>query len=207
MTRDLVLQRVRTALADVPDTETPADVPVPRDYRRSHAGTDLVGLFAERVADYRATVTRVKAGEAVAAISLALAGRSVVVPPGFPEALLGEGTRLSDEPPLTVAELDAAEGVLTTAAVGIAVTGTLVLDAGPGQSRRALTLLPDYHLCVLYEDQIVGDVPEALELLDPVLPLTFISGPSATSDIELDRVEGVHGPRTLDVIIISREDE
>jgi L-lactate dehydrogenase complex protein LldG len=215
MTRDLVLQRIRAALADVPGTETPADVAVPRGYRRSHAETDLVELFAERVADYRATVTRVKAAEAATAISQALAGRSVVIPPGFPEALLSkstrlsgkQGTRLSDEPPLTVAELDAAEGVLTTAALGIAVTGTIVLDAGPGQGRRALTLLPDYHLCVLYEDQIVGDVPEALELLGPLLPLTFISGPSATSDIELDRVEGVHGPRTLDVIIISREDE
>lgn len=208
--RDRVLGRIREALADVPAAEAPDDVPVPRDYRRSHAGVDadVVALFAERVADYRATVLHSSTADAPAAIAAALAGRgvgSLVVPPGFPERLLPAGPwqQLSDEPPLSVSALDAADAVLTTAAGAIAVTGTVVLDAGPGQGRRALTLLPDYHLCLVRADQISGDVPEALALLDPTRPLTFVSGPSATSDIELDRVEGVHGPRTLVVLVLT----
>ncbi|MEN8655073.1 LUD domain-containing protein [Streptomyces sp. 21So2-11] len=205
-TRETVLGRIREALTDVPATECPDDVPVPREYRHSHTGPDVVGLFAERVADYRATVTRTPDDgirEAVAARLTARGVRTLVVPDGFPDALLpaGEWTVLRDTGPLTTAELDAADGVLTTAALGIAVTGTIVLDAGPGQGRRALTLLPDYHLCVVRQDQIAGDVPEALGRLDPTAPLTWISGPSATSDIELDRVEGVHGPRTLEVVV------
>ncbi|NGN64557.1 LUD domain-containing protein [Streptomyces sp. A7024] len=206
--RATILGRIRTALADVPASEQPDDVEVPRDYARSHAGSDHVALFAERVADYRATVTRARAREARKVIAGSLSARgvkSLVVPDGFPADLLPDENGLAvltDEPPLSVRTLDAAGGVLTTCAVGIAVTGTIVLDAGPGQGRRALTLLPDYHLCIVRSSQIAEDVPEALERLEPTRPLTFISGPSATSDIELDRVEGVHGPRTLDVVII-----
>jgi len=208
-TRQLVLERIRAALADVPAQEAPERVAVPRDYRRSHAEGDLVELFAERVADYRARVLRSGPAEVAATIAGLLVERgvrSLLVPPGFPEELLPSGPwrRLADEPPLDVAALDAADVVLTTAALGIALTGTLVLDAGPGQGRRALTLLPDYHLCVIRAEQILGDVPEAIAALDPGRPLTFVSGPSATSDIELQRVEGVHGPRTLDVVIITQ---
>lgn len=205
--RDTVLRSIRAALADVPDSETPDDVPVPREHRTSHAGPDVVGLFAERAADYRATVTRVPVSEAAAAVGEALArsgARDVVVPAGFPEEWLPDGpwTRLHDTPPLTTDRLDGADAVVTTAGVAIAVTGTIVLDAGPGQGRRALTLLPDQHICVLHANRIAGDVPQALRRMDPSRPLTLISGPSATSDIELQRVEGVHGPRTLDIIVI-----
>ncbi|MFI1769662.1 lactate utilization protein C [Streptomyces sp. NPDC020800] len=206
--RDTVLARIREALSDVPDDETPQHLPVPRDYRRSHADTDPVTLFAERVADYRAGVHRATPGTARDRIAELLTARKLeklIVPPGFPEELIPDGPWRYLTEPLGVSELEAADGVLTTSTAGVAVTGTIVLNAGPGQGRRILTLLPDYHLCVVRADRITGDVPGALDLLDPARPLTFISGPSATSDIELDRVEGVHGPRTLDVLIIHEE--
>ncbi|MEU1423941.1 LUD domain-containing protein [Kitasatospora sp. NPDC005751] len=205
--REAVLGRIRAALADVPAGEDPDDVPVPRAYRRRHTepGEDVVALFAERVADYRATVTRTDRAGLPAAIAAALTARAAVrlaLPDGFPVELLPPGDWQWHPEPLDVPELDALDGAVTLAAAGIAVTGTVVLDTGPGQGRRALTLIPDYHLCVIRAGQIADDVPEALARLDPTLPLTFVSGPSATSDIELDRVEGVHGPRTLHVIIV-----
>ncbi|GAA1171694.1 L-lactate dehydrogenase complex protein LldG [Kitasatospora gansuensis] len=205
--RETVLARIRAALADVPSEETPADVPVPRAYRRSHTepGQDTVALFAERVADYRATVTRTHPAELPEAIATALThrqARRLALPDGFPSDLLPAGDWEWHPEPLGTEALDALDGTVTLAAVGIAVTGTIVLDTGPGQGRRALTLVPDYHLCVIHAGQIADDVPDALARLDPTRPLTFISGPSATSDIELNRVEGVHGPRTLDVIIV-----
>ncbi|MFD0891788.1 lactate utilization protein C, partial [Streptosporangium algeriense] len=123
-----------------------------------------------------------------------------VVPDGLPAEWVPQGA-VTDDPALSDAELEAAGGVVTGCAVAIAETGTIVLDTGPGQGRRALTLLPDYHLCVVRAEQIVAGVPQALAVLDPARPLTWISGPSATSDIELNRVEGVHGPRTLEVVI------
>jgi L-lactate utilization protein LutC len=205
--RETVLSAVRVALSAVPGSEHPDDVPLSPGRRADHAGPDVVGLFAERAAEYRATVIRVPANGAAAAVARALArtgARSLVVPPGLPEDLVPEGpwSRLADVPALTVGQLDAADAVITTVAVAIAVTGTVTLDHGQGQGRRVLTLLPDQHICVVREDQIVPDVPEALRLLDPYRPLTLISGPSATSDIELDRVEGVHGPRTLDIVVV-----
>ncbi|KQV16667.1 lactate utilization protein C [Kitasatospora sp. Root107] len=207
--RETVLARIRAALADVPSEEQPQDVPVPRDYRRSHThpGQDTVALFAERVADYRATVTRTDRARLSEAIAAALGRRAVrhlALPDGFPPGLLPAGPWQWHQEPLDVPALDALDGAITLAAAGIAVTGTIVLDTGPGQGRRALSLVPDYHLCVIHAEQIADDVPDALARLSPSRPLTFISGPSATSDIELDRVEGVHGPRTLDVIVVER---
>jgi L-lactate dehydrogenase complex protein LldG len=200
--RDDILARAAQALADRPQPGA-----TPRDYRRAgDPGTDAVALFAERAADYRATVQRVSPAGLPAAIGAALASRGarrIVVPDGVEAGWLADAdvTALADDPPLTTAQLDAADGVLTGAALAIAETGTIVLDAGPGQGRRALTLLPDFHLCVVWADQIVVSVPEAVARLDPRRPLTWISGPSATSDIELNRVEGVHGPRSLHILI------
>jgi L-lactate dehydrogenase complex protein LldG len=197
-----ILGRIRRSLVD-----RPAFPPVSRDYDLSRPIEDLPGLFAERVADYRATVQRVGARRLGSAISAALRARgatSVVVPPDLPASWCGEGFDWRiDDPPLPVEALDEADGVLTGCALAIAETGTIVLDSGTAQGRRALTLVPDYHLCVVRTRQLVGTVPEALAALDPLRPLTFISGPSATSDIELNRVEGVHGPRTLEVLLVT----
>ncbi|GAA3085790.1 LutC/YkgG family protein [Streptosporangium carneum] len=199
--RELILSRIRAAVASAPDVE------ITRAYRTSGVPpepVDLVELFAERVADYRAVVHVVEEEGVPAAIAAALALRGVgrpVVPDGLPPGWAPRET-VTDDPPLGPAELDAAGGVVTGCAVAIAETGTIVLDAGPGQGRRALTLVPDYHLCVVRAGQIVAGVPQAVALLDPARPLTWISGPSATSDIELNRVEGVHGPRTLEVVIV-----
>ncbi|MEU3283232.1 LutC/YkgG family protein [Streptomyces antibioticus] len=205
--REAVLAHIRTALAGVPDDETPADIAIPRDYRRSHLapGQSSIDLFAERMADYRATVVRTGPAGLRTAIAAALTRRGALrlaVANGFPAEILPPGPWHWHPEPLDTAALDAVDGAITLAAVGIAVTGTVVLDTGPGQGRRALTLVPDYHLCVVRADQIADDVPDALARLDPRLPLTFVSGPSATSDIELDRVEGVHGPRTLDIVLV-----
>lgn len=204
--REEVLRRVRAALGPA---RTAADDAVPRAYADAPAVGDVLDLFAERVADYRATVTRVTPDDLAGAVAAALAAREVgrlVVPAALPGEWLA-GARdlevLRDEPPLSVDALDGTDGVLTGAAVGIALTGTIVLDGGPDQGRRALTLVPDYHLCVVRADQVVTSVPQAVRRLDPRRPLTWVSGPSATSDIELDRVEGVHGPRTLEVLLVA----
>ena len=201
--RTEIMARIQAALAD-----RPAAPVVERTYLRATEGADL-DLFVERVADYRATVEIVTPQDLPGAISAALTAhgiRSLVlpvdIPPGWLAAAAADVERLADEPPLSVHDLDTAHGVLTGAALGIALTGTIVLDAGPAQGRRALTLLPDHHLCVIRADQIVGTVPEALERIDPARPQTWISGPSATSDIELNRVEGVHGPRNLHVLVV-----
>ena len=212
--REEILRRVRRSTRDVPETERPEDVPVERGYRRTDDAPrpEIVERFAERAAEYKAKVSRIREAELPSAIKDALKTRGIeklVVPPGLPEAWLPEGIEVlrDSDAQLTNDELDRSDGVLTGCALGIAQTGTIVLDAGEAQGRRALTLLPDYHLCVVREDQVVGLVPEAFtELRDTVVgegrAITFISGPSATSDIELNRVEGVHGPRTLEVLIV-----
>ncbi|MDO9378500.1 MAG: LUD domain-containing protein [Nocardioidaceae bacterium] len=190
--RDDILARVRGALAHA-DT---SPVTVARGYRTDTRG-DL-DLFLERVEDYKAVVVRCSADEVEARIAEALPdGARVVVPPGLPWHV--EGAVVDDG--LTSAELDGVAAVVTGATCGIAVTGTIVLSHGPGEGRRAATLVPDLHVCVVRADQVVADVPDAVAVLDPSRPQTWISGPSATSDIELDRVEGVHGPRTLHVIV------
>ncbi|HET9900111.1 MAG TPA: LUD domain-containing protein [Actinomycetes bacterium] len=199
--RDEILGRVRAALATAAE---PA--PVSWEYGRSTIRNDVIDLFAERVADYRAVVHRCfadRAGDVVA--SVFGPDSRVVVPDGFPDAAIPPGLHVvRDDPdnPLSAIDLDRVDGVLTTSACGIAVTGTVVLDHGPGQGRRAVSLVPDRHVCIVDADQVVDDVPAAVARLDPRRAQTWISGPSATSDIELSRVEGVHGPRELHVVLV-----
>jgi L-lactate dehydrogenase complex protein LldG len=193
--REEILRR----LGDAPAEVTGYDA-IPRRYLRRHHDGDVVGLFAERAADYRAKVRRVTRAKLPAVLGEP-DGR-FAVPAGLPDAWTAEVDGVRDEPPLSVAELDALDGVVTGCAVAIAETGTVVLDHGPGQGRRALTLVPDVHLVIVEIAQIVADVPEAIERLSPGRPITFVSGPSATSDIELSRVEGVHGPRHLSILIV-----
>jgi L-lactate dehydrogenase complex protein LldG len=198
--RDEILARVRQALADRPQPASPA-----RAYRTSGSAEVDLDLFAARVRKYGAAVVRCEPAAVPAQITAALrrrAARRVVVPPGFPVEWEPEADLLRDDPRLTTGELDVVDGVITGCAVAIAETGTVVLDHGAGQGRRALTLVPDYHLVIVRAQQVVALVPDGIAALDPARPQTWISGPSATSDIELRRVEGVHGPRTLDVLLV-----
>lgn len=175
---------------------------IPRDYR-THTD-DGIDTFVQRLREYGATTERVTPDRLDTTIAATLRSDRIgrlVVPDGIPETWLASVEPLRDTPPLDHHALDHADGVITTCAVAIAQTGTIVLDASTGMGRRALSLIPDYHLCVVRADQITGSVPEALATLDPTRPLTLFSGPSATVDIEMVRVQGVHGPRRLHVII------
>jgi L-lactate dehydrogenase complex protein LldG len=193
-----ILAKIRYALTDHPEQRE-----VPRDYETSRDVGDLVDLAEERIADYKASVYR--STDVVATIAEVLTARGrrrMIAPADLPEDWRIPGVEwIPDNSGLDVDTMAASDGVLTGCAAAIAETGTIILDAGVAQGRRALTLLPDYHLCVIRAEQIVGTVPEAIARVRPDRPITFISGPSATSDIEFNRVEGVHGPRTLDVII------
>jgi L-lactate dehydrogenase complex protein LldG len=198
--RDVILGRVRAALdgaAKPPD--------VTRDYRQKFPAPDL-DLLVGRLVDYRAVVHRT-ADVPGAVAGIMREGATLVVPPGLPDGWLPPSVRARTDHGLAAADIAAADGVLTAAAVAVAETGTIVLDASPDQGRRIITLLPDLHICVLRPDQVVASVPEAVARLDARRPLTWISGPSATSDIELNRVEGVHGPRNLHVILLEAIDD
>ncbi|MFF0078392.1 lactate utilization protein C [Streptomyces canus] len=208
--RERILGRVRRALADAPSEDTPIE----RAYLREHGDRSVeetVELLAENLADYRAIVHRCTAADLSATLAGMLAARgakTVLVPPGLERSWLAEADaeQVQDRVESTPHELDRIESVVTACAVAVAETGTIVLDGGPDQGRRRITLVPDHHICVVrVPDQVVSSVPQALERLDPARPLTWISGPSATSDIELDRVEGVHGPRTLEVVLVDTQ--
>jgi L-lactate dehydrogenase complex protein LldG len=198
--RDDVLARVRAALRDVPGDEdplAPAYEPAP-----AQPG-DAVQRFVDRVSDYRATVR--EAGEVASLAALVCAehaARRLGIPPALPGDWRPDGIELVADQGLTARELDALDGALTGCALAIAETGTIILDGGERSGRRAITLVPDLHLCVVERAQVVATVPDAIRALDGARgPFTFVSGPSATSDIELDRVEGVHGPRRLEVLL------
>lgn len=194
--RELILGRVRAALRDAPVVAE-----VPRDYRPAGAGTPDRDVLIDRLLDYKAEVHQVTEAEVAATVrAIAGDGGPVLVPPGLPDSWRPEGALEDDG--LEPDRIAGSAAVLTAAAVAVAETGTIVLDASPDQGRRVITLLPDVHICVLRPDQIVASIPDAIARLTPGRPLTWISGPSATSDIELNRVEGVHGPRHLHVIIL-----
>ena len=211
--RQEILNRVRSALADVVQPDAAIDVAVPWTYGRATPMPDVLDRFIEMTVDYKAVVKRVPAAgvpEAVAELLAAAGVGSAVLPAGLDAAwraaVVGADITVhSDEPQLSRNELNAIDAVVTASAVSIAETGTIVLDHAADQGRRALTLVPDTHLVVVRADQVVSDVPEAVGRLAAAVasgnPLTWISGPSATSDIELTRVEGVHGPRTLLVVL------
>ncbi len=215
--REAILGRIQYALRDVSQEGNATEQTIQKDYRHNdpaESSEARVERFVERVTEYKAVVHRVGEGELLAAIASACAARAIrrlVVPPDVPNSWLPEEIEVlrDTETVLTYDQLDTSDGVLTGCAVGIAQTGTIILDGGKWQGRRVLTLLPDYALCVIWEEQIVGLVPEAIAQGEESVrvgrqPLTFISGPSATSDIELSRVEGVHGPRTLEVLVVQR---
>ncbi|MEU6246818.1 LUD domain-containing protein [Glycomyces sp. NPDC047010] len=195
--RDEILDRMRRALDGA--SEAP---PVPREYRRAlDPEVDVVAMLIDRLVDYKANVHH-----GVDSIPAALgAAARVAVPADLPEEWrLGDAVFTEDRG-LTTEELDGMDAVLTGCAAAVAVSGTIMLDAGAAQGRRALTLVPDHHVVVVRREQIWGHLAEALPRLDPTAPQTWISGPSATSDIELQRVEGVHGPRRLDVVILGED--
>ena len=203
--RDEVLARIRTALG--PDRTQLA--PIARDYRTTddRSPATLLDVLTDRLEDYRGSVLRCGPSEVASTVAGALrtalgehAPGDVVVAPGLPDDWRPNGAVADDGRPAVA--LAGYAATVTGAAVAIAETGTLVLDGGPVSGRRALSLLPDCLVCVVTADQVVGGVPEGLARLDPTAPLTMISGPSATSDIELQRVEGVHGPRTLVVVLV-----
>jgi len=211
--RERILQRIQTALhKEAPTQHLSANQTVVRDYRQRDEAPrdDIIDRFIERVTEYKAVVRRVEADNLASAIAEALAARGVtrlVVPADLPAAWLPPTlTLLRDAGDLSYEMLDSSHGVLTGCVLGIAQTGTIVLDHGALQGRRAISLVPDYHLCIVRAAQIVGLFPEATAPLEAAArtgrPITFISGPSATSDIELNRVEGVHGPRTLEVLVV-----
>jgi L-lactate dehydrogenase complex protein LldG len=206
--REVILGRIHAALGPAP-----AVPDVPRAYHGAgsgppRGGPEVVARFCERAAEYKASVRRVAAGgleDAVVAACRERGARRLAVPAGAPRHLPGLEL-LVDDPPISAQGLDQVDGVLTGCALAIAETGTIVLDGGERSGRRALSLVPDFHVCLVEADRIHASVPDAIAALAPAAaegrPITFVSGPSATSDIELERVEGVHGPRTLVILVL-----
>ncbi len=210
--RAAVLGRIRAATGGNParsrEEVAEAWAALPRGYTRQpqRGRSEILELFEDRLRDYDAHVERVSRGDLQLAIHrrlLAHGSPRMIVPVGMPAEAL-EGGDFTEDSGFSYAELDRFGGVMTLASVAIALTGTLVLQKAPGQGRRAPTLIPDYHLCLIEAEAVVETVPEAMRHLQRTASLatTFISGPSATADIEMTRIKGVHGPRVLDVLLV-----
>jgi L-lactate dehydrogenase complex protein LldG len=206
--RETILETIRAANAGLSLDRLADYAAIPRKYRRAGAMTEgqRIDLLADRLGHYDSGVYRCALGDAAATVAVALRARGktrMVLAPDFPPAWIPHGLEVLADDRVSYHDLDAADGVVTVCTVAIAFTGTIVLCHGAGEGRRASTLIPDYHLCIVRADQIVETVPEAFDRLAALGPalITTISGPSATADIEMTRVKGVHGPRTLDVIL------
>ncbi|WP_144790722.1 LUD domain-containing protein [Kocuria palustris] len=204
--RSTILTRIRASIADQPQAPQ-----IPRGYRRRSelSPEQIVDMLENRLVDYRATVHREDMSSLRDRLAELLAEGPTIVPEGLdagwlPESLHTVRDSSDTGQPLSPRELDEVAAVVTTSTVSCAETGTIFLNSAPGEGRRALSLVPDHHVCIVPLDSVVELIPEAFERIDPEAPVTMISGPSATSDIELERVEGVHGPRRLDVILLDR---
>ena len=214
--RQVILERTRSAHALQSATDGHDSVAsygaISRAYRRAGSlhEPERIELFERRLKEYEAGVYYAATENIAIAIKKILIARDrqdIVVPSGIPAAWLPEGITFTTGDGRTASDLDRFQGVLTGCTVAIALTGSIVLQSVAGQGPRRLTLIPDYHLCVVLAEQIVETVPQAFDLLEStaILPTTFVSGPSATADIEMTRIKGVHGPRFLDVLIVQQQ--
>jgi L-lactate dehydrogenase complex protein LldG len=208
--KEEVLSRIRQAVRDVSGIAGEYGSGIPRQFRRAGTLDDRsrIELFIDRLHDYDALVHRSNSFDVAQTISEALRARGkqgLLVPSGLPAEWLPGGFEFKEDRELTYDEIDRSEGVLTGCAAAIALTGSIILRHSAAEGRRALTLIPDYHLCIVHESQIVETVPEAIEQMKSfaTAPITTIAGPSATSDIEMTRIKGVHGPRVLEVILVA----
>lgn len=207
--REVILERIRSAIGATEQSRTHFRVAIPRDYTRAGAlePEACLHLFLDRLRDYDTNVVEASSAEVPQAIAAILQGhgqKKVIVADGLPQEILPADFGFLPEHEADVEDLNNCDGIITICTAGIATTGTIVLTHGPGEGARRLTLLPDRHLCVVRAEQVVETVPEAIDRLAPFAthPLTFISGPSATADIEMTRIRGVHGPRFLDVVLV-----
>lgn len=209
--RSAILSAIRSAngqAADLARAEANyAQIPRTYGQQSSLSHEEILALLTERLVDYNAAVVPCTGDTVPSAIGSALQhhdARRVLIPPDFPQHLLPEGFEVVSDVNLAPAELDQCDAAVTLGALGVAETGTLVLEGIGGQGRRATTLVPDVHVCVLSAGDVVHTVPEAFARLASAatLPLTFFSGPSATADIEMTRIKGVHGPRHLHILLL-----
>lgn len=209
--RQAILERIRAAtrsVASEPGRVSAAYETLPRPYIRAGALSrgECIRLFVERLRDYDAEVVECSSAEVGAVIAAQLkasARRSFVVPAGVPASWRVPGFEFKIDDGLAAGEIDRAEGVMTAAFCGVADSGTIALHHSASEGRRVLTLLPDWHLCVLRAEQVVETLPEYFaRCADTPALVTWISGPSATADIEMTRIKGVHGPRFLHVVLV-----
>ncbi len=213
--KEEILRRINKATSGSDETRARDYEAIRRTYiqvgTRDKVQAQRIELFCDRLHDYGSAVYRCESNEIATSIGNVLKERllsRLLVPSGFAAGWLPDELEFIRDQGLTSEQIGQADGVITGCALAIASTGTIVLRHSEEAGRRALTLIPDYHLCIVFENQIVETVPEGIRAMSTfsVAPITTISGPSATSDIEMTRIKGVHGPRTLDVLLVGGSD-